>query len=112
VRSIGTVEMLGQSTRTSPHRVAELARTIAARHDEAGPRGAGDRDRRRRRDGVHARHHRGAFDRCGGVGERKGVCQDITHITLGALREVGIPALCVGVPASAAGCRGRRARDR
>jgi len=24
--------------------------------------------------------------------ERKGVCQDITHITLGALREVGIPA--------------------
>jgi hypothetical protein len=26
------------------------------------------------------------------VGERKGVCQDIAHVALGALRSVGIPA--------------------
>ncbi|MEO2134392.1 transglutaminase family protein [Microbacterium sp.] len=93
VRSIGTVEMLGQSTRTSPHpEVAELARTIAARHDEPA-RAALEiatavGDAMEYMHGITGVHSTGAE----AWAERKGVCQDITHITLGALREVGIPA--------------------
>lgn len=92
-RTIETVEQLGQTARTAPHpEVAEIARTIAARHDDPG---------------------RAAIDIATTIGEavdyvfgftgvhstaseaweaRKGVCQDMAHITLGALREVGIPA--------------------
>ncbi|EIC09367.1 transglutaminase domain protein [Microbacterium laevaniformans OR221] len=93
VRSIGTVEMLGQSTRTSPHpEVAELARTIAGRHDEPA-RAALEiatavGDAMEYMHGITGVHSTGAE----AWAERKGVCQDITHITLGALREVGIPA--------------------
>ncbi|GAA4071316.1 transglutaminase family protein [Microbacterium laevaniformans] len=93
VRSIGTVEMLGQSTRTSPHpEVAELARDIAARHDEPA-RAALEiatavGDAMEYMHGITGVHSTGAEAWV----ERKGVCQDITHITLGALREVGIPA--------------------
>ncbi|WP_433719344.1 transglutaminase family protein [Microbacterium laevaniformans] len=92
VRSIGTVEMLGQSTRTSPHpEVAELARTIAGRHDEPA-RAALEiatavGDAMEYMHGITGVHSTGAE----AWAERKGVCQDITHITLGALREVGIP---------------------
>ena len=93
VRSIGTVEMLGRSTRTSPHpEVAELARDIAARHDEPA-RAALEiatavGDAMEYMHGITGVHSTGAEAWV----ERKGVCQDITHITLGALREVGIPA--------------------
>ncbi|EPD84673.1 hypothetical protein HMPREF1529_01276 [Microbacterium sp. oral taxon 186 str. F0373] len=92
-RSIGTVEMLGQSTRTSPHpEVADLARAIAARHDEPA-RAALEiatavGDAMEYMHGITGVHSTGAE----AWTERKGVCQDITHITLGALREVGIPA--------------------
>ena len=93
VRSIGTVEMLGQSTRTSPHpEVADLAHAIAARHDEPA-RAALEiatavGDAMEYMHGITGVHSTGAE----AWTERKGVCQDITHITLGALREVGIPA--------------------
>jgi len=92
-RSIGTVEMLGQSTRTSPHpEVADLAHAIAARHDEPA-RAALEiatavGDAMEYMHGITGVHSTGAE----AWTERKGVCQDITHITLGALREVGIPA--------------------
>lgn len=92
-RSIGTVEMLGQSARTAPHpEVAEHARSIAARHDEPA-RAALEiatavGDAMEYMHGITGVHSTGAEAWV----ERKGVCQDITHITLGALREVGIPA--------------------
>lgn len=92
-RSIDTVEQLTQTRRTQPHpEVVEIARSIAGRHDEPGP---------------------AAHDICVAIGEavqymhgvtgvhstafeaweaRKGVCQDMAHIALGALRAVGIPA--------------------
>ncbi|MFT4213653.1 MAG: transglutaminase family protein [Microbacterium sp.] len=92
-RGIATVEMLGQSERTAPHpEVAEIARSIASHHDDPGraalaiATAIGDAvDYVRGFTGVHST---GAE----AWAERKGVCQDITHITLGALREVGIPA--------------------
>lgn len=92
-RSIDTVEQLTQTRRTKPHpEVVEVARSIAGRHDQPGP---------------------AAHDICVAIGEaveymhgvtgvhstafeaweaRKGVCQDMAHIALGALRAVGIPA--------------------
>ncbi len=92
-RTIATVEQLGQSERTlPPAEVVELARSVAGRHDHPG---------------------RAALEIATAIGDaveyvygvtgvhstareawraRKGVCQDIAHITLGALREVGIPA--------------------
>lgn len=92
-RSIETIEQLVQTHRTRPHpEVAEIAETIAARHDDPG---------------------RAAHDICVAIGDaveymhgvtgvhstaseaweaRKGVCQDMAHIALGALRHVGIPA--------------------
>jgi len=93
VRPIVPVGMTGQSTRTSPHpEVAELARDIAARHDEPA-RAALEiatavGDAMEYMHGITGVHSTGAEAWV----ERKGVCQDITHITLGALREVGIPA--------------------
>lgn len=92
-RSISTVEMLAQSPRTAPHpEVAELARTIAAQHDNPGL-------------AAHAiavavgdsvEYVYGATGVQSTAAEaweqRSGVCQDMAHITLGALREVGIPA--------------------
>jgi transglutaminase-like putative cysteine protease len=92
-RSIETVEQLVQTNRTRPHpEVVEIAKSIAARHDDPG---------------------RAAHDICVAIGDaveymhgvtsvlstaaeaweaRKGVCQDMAHIALGALRSVGIPA--------------------
>jgi len=92
-RSIATVEMLGQSTRTAPHpEVAELARAIAAQHTEptraALAIATAIGDEMEYMHGITGVHSTGAE----AWTERKGVCQDITHITLGALREVGIPA--------------------
>lgn len=91
--SILTVEQLTQTRRTVPHpEVAALAREIAARHDRPGPaahaiaEAVGDAiEYMQGVTGVHST----AVD---AWEARKGVCQDIAHITLGALREVGIPA--------------------
>ncbi len=92
-RSIGTVEQLVQTGRTRPHpEVADIARTIAAQHDHPGraahavAEAIGDAvEYMHGVTGVHSTAAE-AWD------ARKGVCQDIAHITLGALREVGIPA--------------------
>jgi transglutaminase-like putative cysteine protease len=92
-RNLETVEQLTQTDRTRPHEeVVGLAAEIAARHDDPG---------------------RAAHDICIAVGDaveymygvtgvhstareaweaRKGVCQDMAHIAIGALRSVGIPA--------------------
>jgi transglutaminase-like putative cysteine protease len=92
-RSIATVEQLAQTPRTTPHpEVAEIAQSIAGRHDDPG---------------------RAAHDVCMTIGHaveyvygvtgvhstaaeaweaRKGVCQDMAHIAIGALRSIGIPA--------------------
>jgi transglutaminase-like putative cysteine protease len=92
-RSIETVEQLGQSARTRPHpEVADIARTIAAQHDHPGR--AAHAIASAIGDGVEYMHGiTGVHSTAGEAWEaRKGVCQDIAHITLGALREVGIPA--------------------
>ncbi|GAA1924433.1 transglutaminase family protein [Microbacterium aoyamense] len=91
-RSIETVEQLGQTARTRPHpEVADLARTIAARHAQPGR--AAHEIAEAIGDAVEYMHgitgvHSTAAE---AWAARKGVCQDIAHITLGALREVGIP---------------------
>lgn len=92
-RSIETVEQLGQSARTKPHpEVVEIARSIAAQHEQPGAAGLaiasaiGDAmEYVHGVTGVHSTSSE-AWE------ERKGVCQDIAHVVLGALREVGIPA--------------------
>lgn len=92
-RSIGTVEMMGSSPRTVAHpEVAEIARSIAAQHEH--PARAAHAIAEAVGDAVEYMHgitgvHSTAAE---AWAERKGVCQDIAHITLGALREVGIPA--------------------
>jgi transglutaminase-like putative cysteine protease len=92
-RSIETVEQMGQSARTRPHpEVAEIARSIAAQHDRPGV--AAHEISMAIGNAVEYMHgitgvHSTAAE---AWEERKGVCQDIAHITLGALREVGIPA--------------------
>ncbi|MFZ8755955.1 transglutaminase family protein [Microbacterium sp. HMH0099] len=91
--SLETVEQLTQTRRTMPHPdVVELARSIAAQHDRPGPaahaiaEAVGDAiEYMQGVTGVHST----ATD---AWEARKGVCQDIAHVTLGALREVGIPA--------------------
>ncbi|WP_322411076.1 transglutaminase family protein [Microbacterium invictum] len=91
--SVATIEQLGQTARTRPHpEVAELARSIAAEHTHPGE--AAHAISIAVGDAVEYMHgvtgvHSTASD---AWIARKGVCQDITHITLGALREVGIPA--------------------
>lgn len=92
-RSIETVEQLGQTTRTAPHpEVVELARTIADRHEH--PSRAAHDIATTIGDAVEYMH--GITSVLSTANEaweaRKGVCQDIAHITLGALRSVGIPA--------------------
>ncbi|MCR2783395.1 MULTISPECIES: transglutaminase family protein [unclassified Microbacterium] len=92
-RSISTVEMLAQSPRTAAHpEVAELARMIAAQHDNPGQAALaiavaiGDTvEYMYGSTGVQSTAAE-AWE------QRSGVCQDMAHITLGALREVGIPA--------------------
>lgn len=91
--SIGTVEQLVQTPRTRPHpEVAELARSIAGQHDHPGR--AAHAIAQAVGDAVEYMHGvTGVHSTAAEAWEaRKGVCQDIAHITLGALREVGIPA--------------------
>ena len=92
-RSIESVEQLVQTDRTRSHpEVADIARTIAGQHSNPGAAafaialamGEGV-EYMSGITGVHTTAD-DAWD------SRKGVCQDIAHITLGALREVGIPA--------------------
>ncbi len=92
-RGIETVEQLSQSRRTAPHdEVAEIARSIAGRHSDPG-RAAHDivtaiGDAVEYMSGVTGVHST-AID---AWEARKGVCQDMAHIAIGALRAVGIPA--------------------
>jgi transglutaminase-like putative cysteine protease len=92
-RSIETVEQLGQTGRTRPHpEVVEIARSIAAQHDHPGR--AAHAISEAIGDAVEYMHgitgvHSTALE---AWEARKGVCQDIAHVTLGALRAVGIPA--------------------
>lgn len=92
-RSIDTVEMLVQTDRTRPHpEVADIARAIADQHDNpseaAHAIATAIGDAVEYMPGVTGVHSTGAE----AWEARKGVCQDITHIALGALRSVGIPA--------------------
>ncbi|WP_243076503.1 transglutaminase family protein [Microbacterium sp. SS28] len=92
-RSIETVEQLSQSHRTKPHpEVAEIARSIAGQHDHPGR--AAHAIAATIGDAVEYMHGiTGVHSTASEAWEaRKGVCQDMAHITLGALREVGIPA--------------------
>lgn len=92
-RSIETVEQLTQTNRTMPHPdVVEIARAIASQHDDPS-RAAHDivvaiGDAVEYMSGVTGVHSTAveAWE------ARKGVCQDMAHIALGALRSVGIPA--------------------
>lgn len=92
-RSIETVEQLSQTPRTRPHaEVADLARSIAVQHDHPGR--AAHAIAVAVGDAIEYMHgitgvHSTAIE---AWQARKGVCQDIAHVTLGALREVGIPA--------------------
>ncbi len=93
MRSIETVEQMGQSARTRPHaEVVDIARSIAAQHDHPGQ--AAMAISSAIGDAVEYMHGiTGVHSTATEAWEaRKGVCQDIAHITLGALREVGIPA--------------------
>jgi transglutaminase-like putative cysteine protease len=92
-QSVATVEMLAASDRTKPHReVAALARSIAARHDD--PASAAREIAAEVREALeYVPGSTGVQSTAAEAwAQRSGVCQDITHITLGALREVGIPA--------------------
>jgi transglutaminase-like putative cysteine protease len=92
-RSIETVEQLGQTGRTQPHaEIAEIARTIAGQHDRPGA--AAHEIAVAVGNAVEYMHGiTGVHSTAAEAWEaRKGVCQDIAHVTLGALREVGIPA--------------------
>ncbi len=92
-RSVETVEMTEQSARTDPHpEVVEIARSIASQHEtpaaaaHAIATAVGEAvEYRPGSSGVHTTAS-DAWE------ARRGVCQDIAHITLGALRSVGIPA--------------------
>lgn len=91
--SVEVVEQLSQTPRTAPHdEVAELARSIAAQHDQ--PAAAAHAIAMAIGDAVEYTHGvTGVHSTAAEAWEaRKGVCQDIAHITLGALRAVGIPA--------------------
>lgn len=92
-RSIATVEQLTQTARTEPPAaVSQLAARIASEHD--GPRAAARAIAEAIGNAVQ--YVPGATEVSSTASQAweagKGVCQDITHITLGALRSVGIPA--------------------
>lgn len=92
-RSIETVEQLTQTRRTMPHpEVAKLAEGIAQQHQN--PSKAAHAIAVAVGDAVE--YMSGITSVLSTASEaweaRKGVCQDIAHITLGALRSVGIPA--------------------
>ncbi|MBA8815142.1 transglutaminase-like putative cysteine protease [Microbacterium halimionae] len=92
-RTIETVEQMVQSARTAPHpEVVEIAKSIAARHTDPS-RAAHDiamaiGDAVEYVTGVTGVHSTGAE----AWEARKGVCQDLAHIVIGALRAVGVPA--------------------
>lgn len=92
-RAVGTVEMLAQTSQTNPHpEVTALAREAMDGHDSpstaARSIAASVHAAVAYTQGVTGVHSTGAE----AWEERTGVCQDIAHIVLGALREVGIPA--------------------
>lgn len=92
-RSIRTAEQLAQTPRTRPHdEVSALAADIAGRHDDPGSAARAIAEAVGEAvayvQGVTGVHSTAAE----AWTQRKGVCQDITHITLGALRSVAIPA--------------------
>lgn len=92
-RSVDTVEKLVQTHRTDPHpEVRELARTIADQHEN--PSHAAQAIAAAIGDAVE--YMSGVTGVQTTASEawvaRKGVCQDMAHITIGALRSVGIPA--------------------
>lgn len=87
------IEQLTQTARTKPPvEVAELAQGIVARSDTpcAAALGIAEAigDAMEYMHGVTGVHSTAAE----AWAVRKGVCQDITHLVLGALRSVGIPA--------------------
>ncbi len=88
-----TVEQLKQTRRTEPPQdVVELARAIADATDNTCVAALeicmAIGDAMEYMHGVTGVHSTASE----AWAERKGVCQDITHLTLGALRSVGIPA--------------------
>lgn len=92
-RTTTTVEQLGQTARTAPPvEVQDIAREAAASTDDACAaalticRAIGEAVEYMQ--GVTGVHSTAAEAWQG----RKGVCQDIAHLALGALRHVGIPA--------------------
>ncbi|MFT4051133.1 MAG: transglutaminase family protein [Microbacterium sp.] len=92
-RSVATVEMLGQSPRTAPHpEVASIAKSIAGEQRDVNSAAlaisAAISEAVEYVPGITGVHSTAAE----AWKHRKGVCQDIVHITLGALRSVGIPA--------------------
>ncbi|MBU4465439.1 MAG: transglutaminase family protein [Actinobacteria bacterium] len=92
-RVIETVEQMSQTARTRPHdEVVEIAQSIAGRHDD--PSRAAHDIVMTIGDAVEYMHGvTGVHSTASEAWEaRKGVCQDIAHIAIGALRSVGIPA--------------------
>ncbi|GAA1700909.1 transglutaminase family protein [Microbacterium sediminicola] len=92
-RSVEIVEQMTQTPRTKPHKeVAAIARSITAQHEHPGD--AARAIAEALGDAVEYTHGiTGVHSTASEAWEaRKGVCQDIAHIVLGALREVGIPA--------------------
>jgi transglutaminase-like putative cysteine protease len=92
-RTTDTVEQLKQTRRTSPpQEVVDLAREIAKRSDDACAAALeisqAIGSAMEYMQGVTGVHSTAAE----AWAVRKGVCQDITHLALGALRSVGIPA--------------------
>jgi transglutaminase-like putative cysteine protease len=92
-RATDTVEQLGQTRRTQPpSAVVELAKKIAAKTDDACAAALeismAIGEAIEYMQGVTGVHSTAAE----AWAQRKGVCQDIAHLALGALRSVGIPA--------------------
>ena len=92
-RTTATVEQLKQTRRTNPPvEVADLARSIAATSPDACVAAlaicTAIGEAMEYMQGVTGVHS--TAEEAWAV--RKGVCQDITHLALGALRSVGIPA--------------------
>lgn len=91
--TVETVEQLVQTDRTDPPRdVASQARKIADKHTDAHEAAL----EITRFVGSNMEYTKGVTGVQSVAKEawkvRKGVCQDISHVTLGALRSVGIPA--------------------
>ena len=111
-RATEYVEQLEQTPRTAPPAGGRRARRARSsrRHDDAVRRRPRDLPGDRRRASSTCRASPACTRRRRRRGStRKGVCQDITHLAIGALRSVGIPARYVSrLPAPEAGCGDRR----